>query len=148
MSASGRLINGSAGSGVAAANVLDGFQAVTGTTGATTLITVPAGRTWQGVIGANVTAQVVAAGTVVGQATCVFSTAGAGVTPPAGNLLQVEAFAAAGAAGGTTGSSASSSLAVPCTIVAPIGNAVQLQTTVTTSAAGGHSNAFAIGALL
>ena len=131
----------------AAANILDGFQAFTATAAATTIITVPAGRTWVGTVSVSVDCRVDAAATVAGQATGVVSLSGAGSTPPAGNLFQVACRAGAGAAGGTTGSSGENWGATPLTVVAPVGNAVLVQFTPTITGNAGDAAVSAIGVL-
>ena len=131
-----------------AANILNGFQSFAATTGATTLLTVPAGRTWVGVVGVSCTASVAAASSTAGQARCVVATAGANVTPAAGTVVACEAKAGANAATGTVGSNAAQRASVPVTVIAPAGNAVTL--TVVTTQAGTASviDAWAVGALV
>lgn len=133
---------------LAPANILDGFQSVTATTGATTLITVPAGRAWSGTISINVGVTVTAASTVTGNMQCVVSVSGAGAIPTAGSYFQCNAVAGANAATGLTGSEAADSLGpIPFTVVAPAGNAVLVQSTVTLAGTTGVSNVSVIGAL-
>jgi len=69
-----------------AADVLAGRQVFTATTAATTIATVPAGRTWQGSIGASVSCAVTAGVATAGQASALLSVAGANATPPPGRL--------------------------------------------------------------
>lgn len=85
---------------------------------ATTLITIPAGRTWQGSVAAEASATAAAASAVI-------STAGTGVVPAAGNLLVVDAL---GAAGGLGDSNANNMANVY--VSAPAGNAVTLTATI------------------
>lgn len=134
--------------GPAAADVLVGFQTFAATTGATTVIQVPAGRTWQGTVAVNCAAAEAGAGAVQAQATCVLTTAGAGVTPAAGTIARVSAYAGANVAGGTVGSDASTSQAIPLTIVAPAANAVQLQAATTQAGTVSEVNVTAAGNLL
>lgn len=114
-------------------DVLSGALSHTATTAATTLITVPAGRTWSGTITIAAVATTAAASATAGQARAVITTAGAGVTP-AGTLLAAEARAAANAATGTSGDSNSTALSAPVVVVAPAGNpvTVQVASTITT----------------
>lgn len=130
-----------------AANVLDGFQSFTATTAATTLITVPAGRTWVGTVGVACAASIAAASATAGQARAVVTVAGAGATPAAGTLFAVEARAGANAATGTVGSNGHAAQSAPLTVIAPAGNAVTVQ--VATTQAGTYTvvDAFAAGAL-
>jgi len=117
-----------------AADIVNGFQTFAATTGATTLLTVAAGRTWVGSIGAACAVGIAAASTTAGQARAVFATAGTGVTPAAGTVLAIEAKAGANAATGVTGSQGSSAGSTPLTVIAPSGNAVTV--TVATTQAG------------
>ena len=75
----------------ATASILAGYQSFTSTTAATTLITIPAGKTWIGMIGASVDCAIAAASSTAGQALAVFTTAGANATPAAGTYFAVEA---------------------------------------------------------
>lgn len=120
-----------------AANVLVGFLSFAATTGATTLLTVPAGRTWVGTIAATCAVGIAAASSTAGQARAAFATAGTGVTPAAGTVAACEAKAGANAATGTVGSNGSARLALPLTVVAPAGNSVTV--TVATTQAGTSS---------
>lgn len=131
-----------------AANVLDGFQSVTATTGATTLVTVPAGRTWVGKIGASVSCHNAAAALAAGQAKAIFSVVGVGATPPAGNVFAVTAQTAANAATGAVGVDASADLQTDFTLIAPASGGVQIQVTTTISGTGGECDSFAIGQLI
>ena len=132
----------------AAANVLTGFQTFTATALATTIITVPAGRTWLGMLSAQSAVSVAAATAVAGSARAVISVAGAGSTPAAGALMAIEAMAAANAAGGTTGTQGSRNASNNFTIVAPAGNAVLVQVVPTISGTAGRVDAWAAGALI
>ena len=120
-----------------AANVLVGFQSFAATTAATTLLTVPAGRTWVGTIAATCSVGVAAASSTAGQARAVFATAGTGVTPAAGTVAACEAKAGANAAAGLTGTSDTAQMVLPLTVVAPAGNSVTV--TVATTQAGTSS---------
>jgi len=117
-----------------AADIVNGFQTFAATTGATTLLTVAAGRTWVGSIGAACAVGIAAASTTAGQARAVFATAGTGVTPAAGTVLAIEAKAGANAATGTVGSNDSRTATMPLTVIAPGGNSVTV--TVATTQAG------------
>lgn len=131
----------------AAANVLNGFQSFAATTAATTLITVPAGRTWLGEVGAAVSVANAAAAAAAGQARAVFATAGAGVTPVAGTVLAAEAKAGANAATGTVGSQSANNSRMALTVVAPAGNAVTVTVAATIAGSGGIVDAWASGSL-
>jgi hypothetical protein len=131
----------------AAGDVLSGFQTFAATTAATTLVTVPAGRTWVGWITLQCAAQEAAAGAVAALATGVISVAGAGVTPAAGNYLRCDALVGANVAAGLTGSDASGSNGSPFTVVAPVGNSVTIQVTATIAGTAGQVNASALGVL-
>ena len=144
MSASGRVMPGGA---PASTDVLDGYNSQTATQAATTLITVPAGRTWVGTIGASCVCDEAAAGTVEAKADVVFSTSGAGAVPAAGSYFAVRARAAANTAASVTGTSGDAFGFTPFVITAPAGNTVLLQTTITIAGSNGVVDAFAVGAL-
>lgn len=131
----------------AAGDVLDGLQTFGVSTGATTVIQVPAGRTWVGVIAVNVSCQNAGANAATAQATGIVSTAGAGVTPAAGNYVRCTAFAGANVAAGTVGDSDANSVVVPMVVIAPGANAVQVQAAASISGSGGEVNVSAIGVL-
>lgn len=132
----------------AAANILAGRQTFSATTAATTLITIPAGRTWIGTIGASVDCAIAAASATAGQAAATFTTAGAGVTPAAGTYFVVEARAGANAATGTVGSQDSNFGSMPFTVVAPGGNSVTIQVASTNAGTDSLVEAFASGRLV
>lgn len=117
----------------AASNILVGVLSHAITTAATTLMTVPAGRTWTGMVVVTCTTSVAAASATAGQARAVVTTAGVGVVPAAGSVLAAEARAGANAATGTVGSSNSVTQSIPLTVVAPAGNAVTVQVASTIS---------------
>lgn len=131
-----------------AANILNGFQSFTVTTAATTLLTVPAGRTWVGEVGATCSVGVAAASVTAGQARVVFATAGAGVTPAAGTVGGCEALAGANAATGTVGSNGSARTRMPLTVIAPAGNAVTVTVATTQAGTASRVDAWASGALI
>lgn len=131
----------------AAVNVLAGRQVFAASTATTTLITVPAGRVWQGTVGASVSCSVAAASAVAGQARALFSTAGAGVSPVAGVYFGVDAQAGANAASGTTGSQAANFGFMALTVVAPAQNAVTVQVASTNAGTSSLVDAFASGVL-
>lgn len=110
-----------------AANIVHGFQAFAATTGATTLLTIPAGKTGRVEIAIACSVGVAAAAAAAGQARGTVTIAGAGVTPPAGTLLECEALAGANAAGGTVGGSGANADSIEQDIVAPAGNSVTVQ---------------------
>ena len=130
-----------------AANVLDGRQTFTTTTAATTLVTVPQGRTWVGKVGASCSVAVTAAAATAGQSNAVFSIAGAGATP-SGNIFGVDAKAGTNGATGTVGSQGSNFGATDLVVVAPAGNSVTIQVTTTMSGSQVFVDAFAIGQLI
>lgn len=136
----------SAGGGQAA-TITDGFQTFAATTGATTVVAVPAGRTWNGTITITCACQNAGANAATAQATGVVSTAGAGVTPAAGNYIRCDALAGANVAAGTVGDSGDNFTSVPFTVVAPAGNPVQIQAAATITGSGGQVSVSAIGAL-
>lgn len=132
----------------AVANVTDGFQSFAATTAATTLVTVPAGRTWSGWIVMSAACVNAAANAVAAQATGVISVAGAGATPAAGNWIELDALAGANAAAGTVGDGGNSAVAVPFSVVAPGGNSVTIQLASTQAGTTSKVSASAIGALI
>lgn len=119
-----------------AADVLGAVATVTATGGPTTLITIPAGRTWVGTVAVNVSAANAAANATAGRALGYISTAGTNVTPAAGALIAVDARCGANAATGTVGSQSSNSDRQNVVVIAPAGNDVTLtiQTVVTGTA--------------
>lgn len=129
------------------ADILDGMLTFSATTGNTGLITVPAGRTWSGVITIQCAATVTAAGTVAGQATGVVLTAGVGAIPAAGNWIRCDALAGANAAGGTVGADASATVTTPFTAQAPVGNSINISANTTIAGGPGQVNYTAVGAL-
>lgn len=115
-----------------AANVLAGYQSFTTTTAATTIVTIPAGRTWIGELNANCVASIAAASATAGQATGIITTAGTNVTPAAGTYLGCDGRAGANAATGTVGSDGDDSAdASDFVVIAPGDNSVTLQCTST-----------------
>lgn len=131
----------------AAANVLVGFQSFTATTAATTVLTVPAGRTWVGTVGVACSVANAAANATAGVSRAVVTTAGAGATPAAGTILAVEAKCGANAATGTVGSQNAVRQALTFTVVAPGGNAVTIQCATTVTGTAGVVDVTATGAL-
>jgi hypothetical protein len=131
-----------------AANVLNGFGSFTATTAATTVITVPANRTWVGTVGVSCTTAIAAASATAGQARAVITVAGVGVTPAAGTILAAEARAGANATTGTVGTQGHRSITAPLTVIAPVGNAVTVQVTSTIAGTYGVVDAWASGALI
>jgi hypothetical protein len=121
-----------------AATVLAGFQTFAATTGATTVITVPAGRTWSGWVSLSVTVANAGANAVAAAATGTLTTAGAGVTPAAGTYLRCDAFAGANVAAGTVGDQDASTVSMPFVVAAPAGNPVTLQATATIAGSAGQ----------
>lgn len=131
-----------------AADILNGYLNFTSTTGATTLLTVPAGRTWIGHIGASVACRLSAASTANGRATATFTTAGTGVTPAAGTVLVIDSMAGTNAATGTVGTQGSNFGRIPFAIVAPAGNSVTIAVAATATGTGPTVDAYASGALV
>ena len=131
-----------------AADMLCGRQSFTATTAATTLVTIPAGRTWVGHVGASVAVSIAAASSTAGRASAELSTAGAGATPAAGVYLGVDALAGANAATGAVGTQAANYAAAPWTVVAPAGNAVTIQVATTCTGTTTRVDAHATGALV
>ena len=131
----------------AAADIVTGYQGFSATTANTTVVTIPAGRTWVGTVSVECACQEAAAGTVTAQATGIITTAGTGVTPAAGTYGRCDALAGANAATGTVGTDATATLQFPLTVVAPGGNAVQIQASATIAGTGGQVNVTASGTL-
>lgn len=131
-----------------AANLKDGYVTGTATAAAATLVTVPAGRTWKGEIGASCDVAVAGGTATAGQAAADFTLSGAGSTPPAGAVFGVEARCGANVATGTTGSQGNNSLRRPLTVIAPAGNDVLIQVALTIAGTNGRADAYATGRLL
>lgn len=129
----------------AAANIRHGYLSFAATAAATTLVTVPAGRTWTGTLAVACATTTTAASVTAGVARAVVSVAGAGAIP-AGTVFAVEARAAANAATGTAGDSGNSTLDCPLTVAAPAGNAVTIQVAATIT--NGVVDVTATGALV
>jgi hypothetical protein len=139
--------SGGKAAAVVAANVLDAYSQVTVTQAATTILTVPAGRTWVGQIGAACVCTNSAGTAAAAAARASFSIAGAGATPPAGNIFAVEARTGTPTAAAVDGMHLDNFGWVPLTVVAPAGNAVTIQLTTLNVGAYASVDAFAIGAL-
>lgn len=133
--------------GTPAGDILDGLTAFVATTGASTIITIPAGRTWVGVVAIAVAVQNAAANAATGQATAAISIFGAGSSPAAGIYIRCTALAGANVAAGLVGDSGNNSLSVPMVISAPPTNVVQLLATATITGSSGEVNVSAIGVL-
>lgn len=129
------------------ANILTGYQTLAASGGPTTIITIPAGRTWQGVIGVSCSCAEDAAGAVRAQALGVIAFAGAGATPAAGNYMAVQAICGANAATGLVGDDATNQQVLPFTIAAPAANAVTVTITATIAGSVGRVDATAVGLL-
>lgn len=132
---------------IAAANVLDGFQSFAATTAATTVIQVPQGRTWIGYVTVSCACAENAAGLVNAQATAVLSVAGAGATPAAGNIMEVDAMTGQNSAAGTVGAQGQATATVRMVLIAPAGNAIQLQLASTQAGSLSKVSASAFGEL-
>lgn len=142
--------NGEVVTGVAtptSSTSLQGYAAYTASQVATTLVTVPAGNTFIGEIGAQCDVGVAAASTTAGQALAVFTTAGANAFPAAGSVFDVEARCGANAATGTVGSQGSASGSRRITVIAPAGNAVTIQVTTTQAGTASRCSVWANGTL-
>lgn len=133
---------------VAAADILCGRIATTATTAATTLITIPAGRTWTGTIGASVALSIAAGTTAAGQATAQISVAGTGAAPTPGIYLGVDARVGAPLATSTAGAQSSNFASAPITAIAPAGNAITIQVATTNVGTSALVDVFALGKLL
>lgn len=118
-----------------AANILAGQLSHTATTAATTILTVPAGRTWVGTLTISCAVQSPAANATTSSARGAIATAGVGVTPAAGTYLACEAKNGANAATGTVGTQAAQTVFIPFIVIAPGGNSVTI--TGTTTIVGG-----------
>ena len=128
-------------------NILSGYQTFTSTTSATTVITIPAGRTWVGTIGAACACQEVAAGAVAPQARAVFTTVGTGAIPTAGSYFAVEAKGGANAATGLVGSQDSTAASTPFVAAAPVGNSITIAVASTNAGTVSVVDAWASGML-
>jgi|SRR5579859_38729 len=130
------------------ANLLDAFSSVTTTQAATTLLTVPAGRTWVGVITLQCACGEAAAGAVAAQATGIVATAGTNVTPAAGNYLRCTAYAGANAASGLVGDSGSGFAQTHFVVIAPAANSVTLTLQTVNAGTFTEVNCTAVGELI
>ena len=129
-----------------AADIVTGYLQHTATTGAATLLTVAAGRTWVGTVTVSVAASKAAAATGNGLVSALIATAGTGVAPAAGTVFAVSARIGANAASGLSGTQGANFGSIPMTIVAPAGNAVTLTLASTlTSTTEGAVDACAFG---
>lgn len=134
-------------SAVWAGDIAVGFLVETATTGATTLLTVPQGRTWIGTVSVMCAVNNAAANTAAGVASAVIATAGTGVTPAAATVAECVALAGANLAGGTVGDSGSSYMSVPLVVRAPTTNVVTLTLATFVSGSGGDICVTASGVL-
>lgn len=132
---------------VAAEDILTGRGTFEATTPATALVTVPAGRTWAGVVGASVSVGIAAGSSTPGRAGAVFSVAGAGAAP-AGDVFGMDAKAGANAATGTVGGSAANFGSAPLVVVAPAENDVTISVATTNAGTASLVDAFATGRLV
>lgn len=131
------------------ADLLYGYASFTANATASLLLTVPAGRTWEGSFFASVSAAEAAAGTALAEASVTFATAGIGVVPAAGTYWGIPCLAAQNASGGTVGTDDANSdtIEIPG-ITAPPGNSVTVTVTVTISGTAGRVDASAVGGLI
>lgn len=123
-------------------NVLGGYRNTTGT-----VITVPAGRTWKGKIGANVSVRVAPTSTSVGQARAQFALSGTGAKPLVGTVMAVDAIAGPNSATGSVSSQSANAETTDMTITAA-GVPALLEVTVINSGTGSSVDAWAHGELL
>lgn len=130
-----------------AASVLFGQLSLAATGGPTTIITVPAGRTFVGRAYIAVSAGVSAASAEIGDAFATLSTSGAGAVP-AGTILKVPCFAGAGTAASVSGSGATAYAWMDITVFAPGGNAVAVQGSLTANGSFHEADFTVIGQLL
>ena len=137
-----------AASAPATADIISGRQAFIITTAATTLITIPAGRTWYGQIGASVTCSVAAGSTVPGQASAQISIVGTGAVPTPGIYLGVDTRTGAALSTSVNGAQSANFGSAPIIIAAPAANSVSVQVTSTNSGTSALVDAFALGKLL
>lgn len=116
-----------------AADVLDGGSGLQSGAGTTTIITVPAGRTWIGTVGVSITGQnppVTATGTI----SAGIQTVGAGATPAAGTTyVGADVILDATVAGALQGANGFVTTQGPLTVIAPVGNSVNVSVVVGTS---------------
>ena len=115
----------------AAADILHGYDNRTIGVGATTIITVPAGRTFIGKVAASVSCTVAAAVNTSAETVATFSVSGAGATPAAGNLFTVAAQAGANAVTGVSGTEGNNYGELSVVVVAPAENSVAIQYAIT-----------------
>lgn len=132
------------------ANILDGFANVQAA-GTTTLITVPAGRTWVGYVGLAVAITETAAATTVASISGSITTAnGTGVaTPAAGTYARVDAECGASAAGGTVGEGQAEAMGGQRLVVnaSAAGTALIQLVVATSNGASPQASGWAIGEL-
>jgi hypothetical protein len=131
-----------------AADILCGRAIFAVTTAATTLITIPAGRTWYGTIGASCSCSVAPTNTGAGNAKVVFQTAGTNVTPAAGIYFGVEAKCSQNSATGISGTQGDNFGSTHFVVVAPAGNSVTLDVVTTQAGSATSVDAFAAGRLI
>lgn len=108
------------------ANILAGLA----TANAGTIITIPAGRIWSGMV--TITGSILVAPASVNaiSASARVSTSGTGVIPAAGDYVRLD-LASAGSALSSVGTGANSSISAPLIVAAPSGNSVTLVLNVT-----------------
>jgi hypothetical protein len=102
------------------ADILCGLQ----TSNGATLITIPAGRIWSGIVTVSATALVASSGAAV-SANARVSTAGTGVVPGAGDYVRLD-LAAPASVLSAVGTASNSSISAPLIVSAPSGNSVAL----------------------
>lgn len=129
-----------------AANILNGTLDLTASGGPTTILTVPAGRTWKGTVYVSCSISVAGGSATNGSAAGFLSTSGAGAVP-SGTFAGISCKAGANVATGTAGSEGGNFGAFDCVIVAPPGNSVSLQGSATVVGTQGEVYFSAIGAL-
>ena len=119
-------------------NILCGLATASGGT----LITVPAGKTWQGTVTMTASVVVAAAGSAL-NASARVSTLGVGAQPPPGDYIRIDLGAPAGAAA-VAGTADSGMVSSPMLLAAPAGNSVSLVLNTTGTTA---QSASAVGVL-
>lgn len=122
--------------GIVAANILIGFINTTASGGPTTVITIPAGRTWVGSVTVQCVCYNAAAVTSAAVATGVVTTAGTGVVPAAASYLRCDAVVGADAVGGLDGDQSEAFNTAEMYVVAPAGNSVTVAITSTVTGTG------------
>ena len=129
-------------------DILSGRKAFTVTTATpTTVITIPAGRTWTGQIGASVTCSVAAGSAISGQATAQIAVGGANSAPAPGIYLGVDTRVGTALATSVNGSQSANFASSSFIVAAPVGNSVNIEVTTVNSGTVALVDVFALGKL-